>query len=358
MSLDSAGEGRDDPARAAYQGYEKMAERALDWRADEATQRRLARLEWVVTEKVHGAAFALVVDAAGVRAAKRKAVLGSGDSFFGFQLVLERWREAAAALFETRRASTPDLAQVVVHGELFGGGYPHPEVAPAPGVHPVQTGVWYCPEVRFLAYDVAEVRLDGGRDYLGWHEAAAVLDAAGLPRLEPLHVGTQAEALAWPERFPTTLPARFGLPPLEDNRAEGLVVRPAPTVWLETRRGRARPLLKRKPPEFSEDPRYHQAEAWPEAAPAGVPPLDLLEWEGRRRLVPLRLAGAISKAGPLIPGDAARRTEVVGLLVEDLLEELAREHPLPLAGLEPADRALLEELLRDAADAWLDGRGV
>ena len=340
-----------------FQGYEKMAERAEDWLADEAVQRRLAKLEWVVTEKIHGAAFALVADAAGVRAAKRKALLEPGESFFGYQLVLQRRRQAAAALFEARRAQDPAVARVAIHGELFGGGYPHPEVPEQPGVQPVQTGVWYCPDVRFLAYDVAEIRADGSREYLGWHEAAAALDAAGLPRLEALHVGTQAEALAWPERFSTTLPARFGLPPLEGNQAEGLVIRPAPTVWLETRRGRARPLLKRKPPEFKEDARYHQAQPWPAPDHRGVPPLDLLEWEARALLVPPRLASATSKAGELTPGEAGRRGEVVGLLLEDLFEELARLRPLVLAGLEPGDRELLEAVLRDGVDAWLTEQG-
>jgi Rnl2 family RNA ligase len=340
-----------------FQGYEKMAERTEDWLADEAVQRRLAKLEWVVTEKVHGAAFALVADDEGVRAAKRKGLLGPGESFFGYQLVLQDLREPVGELLRFCRGADPEVTQVAVHGELFGGSYPHPDVPAAPGVHPIQTGVWYCPEVRFLAYDVAEIRREGARDYLGWHEAAAALEAVGIPRLEPLHVGTQAEAMAWPERFSTTLPARFGLPSLEGNQAEGLVIRPAATVWLETRRGRARPLLKRKPPEFTEDPRYHQAQAWPEPEVTGVPPLDLLEFEARALLVPPRLASAISKAGELTPGDAARRAEVVGLLVEDLLEELARTRPLVLAGLELGDRELLEGLLEDMADGWLEEQG-
>lgn len=47
------------------------------------------------------------------------------------------------------------------YGELFGGKYPHPDVAAHPDVRPIQSGVYYCPDLRFAAFDVAWSR-DGG----------------------------------------------------------------------------------------------------------------------------------------------------------------------------------------------------
>src|SRR5262249_16621948 len=76
-------------------GYEKILER-ID--ADPAAQKKLARLTWVATEKIHGAHFALVSDGAALRCAKRKGYLLPGESFFAHEGVVERLRPAIAAL--------------------------------------------------------------------------------------------------------------------------------------------------------------------------------------------------------------------------------------------------------------------
>src|SRR5437016_8038652 len=107
--------------------YDKIAERL---EADEAAHRALARVPWVVTEKLHGANLALLSDGDEVRAAKRKALLEPGDEFFGWQAIVARFADPIRALAKAALAADAAAISVIVYGELFGGGYPHPDVAP------------------------------------------------------------------------------------------------------------------------------------------------------------------------------------------------------------------------------------
>jgi|SRR5580704_18048064 Rnl2 family RNA ligase len=276
-----------DPSAWPFPGYEKIAESLHAWLGDDETAfRALARVEWVVTEKIHGANFALVSDGVAIRTAKRKAFLSPGEDFFGHEAVLARLAPAVLRLVERARARDAGVTRVLVYGERFGGGYPHVDVAPDPSVQPVQTGVWYAPGIAFAAFDVGVVREgDEARAYLDHDDAAALLAEAGIFHVGPLFRGAYADAAAFPLGFETTIPAALGLPPLgPSNKAEGVVIKPARTVTL--RDGRAiRPVVKRKIPEFAEDARFHDAEKWAlRPAPTGparrssFPPLG--PWSG------------------------------------------------------------------------------
>lgn len=55
----------------------------------------------------------------------------------------------------------------------------------------------------------------------------------------------------------------LNLPPLQKvNKAEGIVIKPIKSIYIETRKGKIRPIIKNKIPEFAEDSRYHQAQKW------------------------------------------------------------------------------------------------
>ncbi|MFY0531588.1 RNA ligase family protein [Nannocystis pusilla] len=177
---------------------------------------------WVALEKIHGAQMQIAVAGEQVRFGKRKAWLADDDPFFGWQLV-------RAALSETARTAARRLGAplVVFYGELFGGGYPHAEVAPVPGLQPVQTGIWYAPELRWAAFDalVAAGEDDEG-ELLGWSELAELARETEMLVPPVVRVGPRPHVEAAPTRAPTRVPALLGLPALADNFAEGLVVRP------------------------------------------------------------------------------------------------------------------------------------
>src|ERR1700712_4247963 len=114
-----------------FRGYEKIPERTDEWGLDERAHRAPARATWVVTEKIHGAHFALVTDGREVRPAKRKAFLEPQDDFYGHAPVTARLTPPALALFAALARRHP-LERLWIHGELYGGGYPHPDVAAQP----------------------------------------------------------------------------------------------------------------------------------------------------------------------------------------------------------------------------------
>ncbi|MFD3328470.1 RNA ligase family protein [Streptomyces sp. NPDC058701] len=297
---------------------------------------------WVAHEKVHGANFAVVCDAAGAHPAKRRELLGDGglDDFFGVGRI---WPALAVAATHCARilrercgAEASASAVVTVYGELAGGRYPHPDVPPAPGAEPVQTGVWYSPDLLWLPFD-ATVATAGGPYWVSDRTLRAAAAAAGL-RCAPLVAeGPLARLQELPAVFPTLLPRLLGLPSLPDNLAEGLVLKPAGESL-----GPARPMAKFKQPAFAEDERFDGSRPYraPAGGAAGVP--GWLLAHGTGLLTPARAASAVSKLGPRTPV-----AEVAAEIARDAAEETAEL----VGGLGGATRDALEASLRAGAAA-------
>lgn len=144
---------KEGPLRAI--GYDRIAEKPEKWQLDEAGYRALRRVDWVVTEKIHGANFCLITNGREVKCAKRKGLLEEGEDFFGHLGILDALSEKTRRAFSLLKAELSRLEVIYLYGEIFGGSYPHPEVTPIPSVSPVQTGVYYCPGIEFSAFDIA-----------------------------------------------------------------------------------------------------------------------------------------------------------------------------------------------------------
>ncbi|MEU3565946.1 RNA ligase family protein [Kitasatospora sp. NPDC006786] len=301
--------------------------------------------EWTAAEKVHGAHFAVVCEGGSVRAAKRRELLDDEglDAFFGVSRI---WPElsVAAARFAAAVRGTRDgaavrgdgAAAVTIYGELAGGRYPHPGVPAAPGVDPVQTGVWYAPGLRWLPFD-ATVETAEGRRWIADRTLRAAARSAGLTCVPLLGHGPLTTLHDLPVRYPTRVPALFGLPELPDNLAEGYVLKPA-GEWHES--GPARPLVKVKQQAFAEDDRYDGARPYlpPPRGAAGVPAWLLVQ--ASALLTPARAAAAVSKLGPRTVEDA-----VAEEIAADVAEELAEA----VGGLEADVLAALRRALAPGA---------
>ncbi len=319
-----------------HNSYEKMAEQPQQWHLDEASERRLTRLTWVVTEKIHGANLCVVTDGTRVRCASRRQWLTPADSFFGYQSLLYQLRPAICATFHLSRQHAPDLSRVAIYGEIFGGAYPHPEVPVVPNVQPVQTGIFYAPGIEFCAFDLAWEYAQAGqpRTYVDYELALQIFAQAGVFHATPLLVGSYAEALNYPLGFATTIPRRLKLPPLADNLAEGVVIKPLQTSSIPTPRGEIRPILKRKIATFAEDRRYQQAQPW--TAPPGsehIGPLAELCWAAYQLVTPNRMQNAISKLGYRSRRQRSKGQQLFRLLVDEIQAELAVEQETTLATL-------------------------
>lgn len=186
---------------------------------------------FAVQEKVDGANVSFLCDDLEVRMARRTAILDPLEPFFGYQEVLERYSGHIYHLYNRIRLSYPAMTSIAVYGELFGGAYPHPDVAPDPSARPVQKGIWYAPGHDFYAFDIYVFTKKGGF-FLPVLEANQLFSQAGLLYAWNRFIGLLDDCLAYPHVFPTSLPAELGLPPLADNLCEGIVIKPLTPIYL------------------------------------------------------------------------------------------------------------------------------
>ena len=186
---------------------------------------------FAVQEKVDGANVSFLCDDLDIRMARRTAVLDPLEPFFGYQDVLERYSGHIYHLFNRLRPLYPGMSSVAVYGELFGGAYPHPDVAPVPLARPIQKRIWYAPGHDFYAFDIYVFTQDGGF-FLPVQEANSLFSDAGLLYARNRFTGLLDECLACPFAFPTTIPAELGLPPIDGNLCEGIVLKPLTPILL------------------------------------------------------------------------------------------------------------------------------
>jgi len=186
------------------------------------------RLIWIAHEKIHGANFSITTDGQHFWPAKRGSYLGGNAShdFYGADKVVEFNKPFIKALWELikKKYSSSDQLEINVYGELFGGIYPHKEVK-ATNSRKVQSGVYYCPDVRWFPFDIRIV----GQGYIrNVDEQRKLLEEAGFPFLVPeVKRGTWKEIMQWDiEKESSRIPSLLGLPELDQNIWEGVVLRP------------------------------------------------------------------------------------------------------------------------------------
>lgn len=318
----------------------------------------------VVTEKIHGANFSIIVRGPDkpVEFAKRSGVLADSDDFYSFRSQGLATRLAALARRAWDLATSRSPLSLTIYGELCGGHYPHPSVEAAEGIRPVQRGVWYSPSLCFVCFDVAIVGSSSPHRFLDYDDACQLCDRAGFLFAQPLMVGPMHACVHdHPQHFGSTLPSRLGLPPLQEpNYAEGVVIRP-----IRERASGVRHLVKRKIPEFSEtqytnkDWRTSRAgsaggAADPRAAREQTEATDVVKYEMLAHVNENRLHAALSKIGRVDP--TARRAYAILLaeLEADVVQALVDDGVITSASGFGAELKLqLREAARDVVIAFL-----
>lgn len=252
-------------------------------------------LDWVATEKVHGANFCFETDGSVVEYASRTRKLQPQDAFYNAFKTMPRYHDFVLEAFALVKARRPDMQRLLVYGEYFGGYFPGRR--PVEGLQKVQKGVAYSPEHHFYAFDVSP----DGKGFLDFDEAREILLAAGFPLVAaPLHRGAFEELLAIDvEVFETTIPGLLGLGmPSEHRIAEGLVIRPAREPRGE-RLGRL--IVKKKARAFWEATNQPGPPRGDVASAAGLPEALLpLAREGAGMFNEARLRAVISKDPELL----------------------------------------------------------
>ena len=287
---------------------------------------------WVALEKLHGAQLVVAVQGGQVHFGKRKAWLTDEAPFFGWQLLRVQLADAARRM---ARAVGAEGDAVYLYGELVGGHYPHPDVPGVPGMTPVQTGIWYAPDMRWAPFDILVARSDEDEGVLLAHrDVEAAVHDVGLVPPPVVRRGTRSDMEAAPTRAQTRFPALLGLPPIPGNVAEGLVIKSEQRAAPGQRAS-----FKRKIEEFNEA-RFDESEAWD---PHQRLSLDALTAWAERLVNAARIASALSKWGR---SDAA---QVLDEVVLDVRVDLELAFPLTCRLLDAAGEDHLSARIRQLA---------
>ena len=254
--------------------------------------------KWYVSEKIHGANTAMYIHGDEIFYASRENILTEENKHYNYKEVFERINPDIQRLKDNVKNILGDAYSkyhtIVVYGEIFGGSYDHPDVGKNAKASRVQKGVSYSPNNEFLAFDVAVLRdlttdeigkynnkiteyqdrrasaespsdiasidiaIKGFKSligqyvikYLDYEDFVKSLDGTNF-RTVPL-IGifdTLDEALAVNEVFESKVYSMFGLPKIENNFAEGVVIKPVTEQYA----GQGRVIIKKKNPKFLEN---------------------------------------------------------------------------------------------------------
>jgi Rnl2 family RNA ligase len=185
---------------------------------------KIGSMEFVVLEKAHGAHFSLQTDGKLVEAGKRNSTIPEKEEFFGHTVLIKKYSTGACAIFDRVCATFTKCVSIQIEGELIGGKYSHPNVQNF-DIPRVQKGVEYCPGYELFVYDIKW--FDGKKwTFIDYDICCELFKQNGFYYATPLARGIFNEVVNYNPCFQSLIPSLFGLPPLDKNYAEGVVIKP------------------------------------------------------------------------------------------------------------------------------------
>ena len=298
-----------------------------------------ADLEYVVQEKVHGANTSFLCDGNEVKFAKRTSVLAEGENFYEYAELLEAYKDRVLSLFRKVKARFPEITHISVFGEMFGGRYPHDDVKVSHKLSLIQKGVCYTPEHEFYGFDIYLFEDENSR-FLPVDEVNELFEAEGFFYAKTLFRGTLAECLKYPNVFESNIAKWLGLPAIEDNICEGVVIRPVVPMYL---RNGSRVLIKNKNERFSEKKSAKtRNKLFAEPIPYSEALKDLIT-EAEVYVTENRLTNVVSHIGEVhFPKDFGK---VMGLFSKDVLDDFLKEHGSAYTALDKCEQKSLNKEL-------------
>lgn len=203
--------------------------------------------EWYCTNKTDGCNLQVAVHADGsVHFGSRNQELDRYDAFNNYRAVIardaidEKVKQMKAIWCKEINHGTDDMVLVgtnvypvvfIAFFELCGGVYRHKDVEPVKGESKIQGRVCYSPRHEMICFDIwvmiQTTATSGGSYYLTPLEVQELCNRVGLHSQWIVFCGTFDEAIAYPNDFEDeTGHLMFGLPRLEHNITEGVVIKP------------------------------------------------------------------------------------------------------------------------------------
>jgi Rnl2 family RNA ligase len=301
-------------------------------------------LTYVVQEKVHGANCCFMTNGKEIHFAKRTGLVESGEKFYNYEELLTRYEERVILLYSLVKEKYPGTESISVYGEMFGGKYPHPDVENDSRVMCIQKGIFYCPNHEFYGFDVYVHGMDTNR-YLPVYELNKLVEESKFLYAKTLFEGTIDECLSYPNAFQSHIVDWLGLPPIDNNICEGVVIRPVEPVFF---RNGSRLLLKNKNSKFAEKKTVKKSRPDLLAAePAYSKELNNMLIITEEYVTENRLNNTISKIGDVsFPKDTGK---LIGLLSKDILDDFLKEYSGTYASLEKSEQKTLNRHINKQA---------
>lgn len=269
--------------------------------------------EWVATEKLHGANYAIYWDSRNddIRSAKRTGFIGE-DKFYNHE-------QADRVVYPKIKEIGCEQGYLIFYGELCGGN--------------IQKGVDYSEEQRFVCFDIALVRdKEPTRlDFFSYDEMIEVCDAIGIETAPLIKRGSFEDLLQLDNMFDSN----YG-----SFTAEGFVMKPNQSAWMYNG---SRMVIKSKNSKFSEKTKSDKKPKPPrkESESEKMYVNGVIDYINENRL-----NNVLSKIGEV---DKSKTFMVMGLLVQDAIEDFDKDNELCFKDLDKPERKYINKRLQDVA---------
>jgi len=258
---------------------------------------------WYITEKIHGAnlSFNYNVQNNILRYGKRNGLIEDNDVFFQYKNILPNTLPKILIIINYIKDNYPDVNDIIIFGELFGGSYPHSSVKINNSVKSIQKGIYYSPDLHFYAFDIMI-----NNKYIDYNIALDIFEISKILYAKPLKIcQSYEEAITYPIYFNTTIPSKFNLPEIPNNYAEGIVIKSNTDRYIS----------KIKISKFSEKINNEKNE---NIESKSIKSIKRYKYYAKLELTEQRLNNASSKIGVF----EENKEQIYNELVNDILTEL------------------------------------
>lgn len=299
--------------------------------------------EFVVQEKIHGANTCLTTNGQIVRFGKRTGFVEDKEKFYDYEELLEKYTPKVLNLYSIIKEQVPDVVTITVFGEMFGGKYPHPDVMNSSKTMLIQKGVYYCPYHEFYAFDLYVFTGETGY-FFTVDETNGFFEKSGFFYAKSLFRGSYSDCLKYPNDGASKISEWLGLPPIEDNICEGIVIRPVLPSYLSNG---SRVMLKNKNARFAEKKAIKKRAPKLFVEPSYSDDLNNLLLIAEQYVTENRLNNVVSKIGHIsVPKDTGK---LIGLFSKDILEDFMKENSSNYNLLEKSEQKIVNKHINSSA---------
>lgn len=294
-----------------------------------------ADVEWVSTLKIHGANYSLWYDGEDVKRGKRSGFIEEKSFMGDFNFDYD---QNIRDMFDHIKSCNPEelVDTLTICGEIYGGMYLHSDVERAKSATRVQKEVQYRPDNDFIVFDI---KVNG---YILNHDFTMKLcEDFGFTHVPVLARGSFYDLMKIDVEFPDPIAGMLGLPAIEDNDAEGWVIKPVEPKFFGSGK---RIILKGKNTKFIEKNGSKSPKPVYELSDEG----NVLKDELLSYLTENRLRNVLSHGD--IEGITQRDFgRLLGLFCQDAFGDFSKDNGVQYECLPKKERAILKKNMNRVA---------